>query len=113
MRGYNIGEFVGEDVVFQRVEARLSYRSSEPVGKIMGLYLDRIELVGSYDVGVIGENVFSRKDYLRHTALQSVAYGFRLKLNVKRKVSMILYLMQAAALSDSRDGVFYLSYTIY
>jgi hypothetical protein len=113
LRGYGIGEFVGEDVAFQRVEARLSYRSSEPVGKMLGLYLDRIELVGSYDVGVIGENVYCRKDYLRQMALQSVAYGFRLKLNVKRKVTMILYLMEAMALSDDRDGVFYLSYTIY
>ncbi len=113
LRGYAVDEFMGEDVVSQRVEVRLSYKATEPVGKIWGLYFDRIELVGSYDVGVIGENVYCRRGYLRQVARQGVAYGFRFKLNVKRKISMILYLMEGRALRQNRDGVFYLSYTIY
>ncbi len=113
LRGFRVGEFTGEDVAFQRIELRLSYKDAEPVGKIFGLYFDRIELVGSYDIGVIGENVYCRKDYLRIKPKQGAAWGLRFKLNVKRKVSMILYLMEGLALSEDRDGVFYLSYTIY
>ncbi len=113
LRGYAVDEFIGEDVISQRVEVRLSFKAAEPVGKIWGLYFDRIELVGSYDVGVIGENVYCRRGYLRQVARQGVAYGFRFKLNVRRKISMILYLMEGQALRQNRDGVFYLSYTIY
>ena len=78
-----------------------------------GLYFDRIELVGSYDIGIIGENVYCWKDWQRLKPKQGAAAGLRFKLSVKRKVTMILYMMEGMALADDRPEVFYLSYTIY